>query len=489
MLAKNRNDLIELCGSVLLCVLSACAVGPDFTPPDAPPVTHYTNGDDPTNTVSADGEAQHFSPGAKIDAAWWKLFKSQKLDAVMNEAITNNPGLDAAEANLRQSQDNLRSGYGVFFPEIDADAGASRQKSTPIKAGIDFPPSIFNLFTLSATVSYTLDIFGGNRRMIEALGAEADMAQATEQATYLTLESNIANTVIAKAAYRAEIEATQQLIDMQKEQVKLAEIQERAGTVPYSTVLSLRSQLASYEAKIPQLQQKLTQSDDLLATLTGHVPSEWKMPDIDLADLTLPNDLPVSLPSDLVRQRPDILIAEATAHTASANVGVATAAMFPDVTLNGSFGNNSITTNTLFTSNSNFWSMGAAATMPVFDAGTLWFRREAATENYRQVMDLYRQTVLAAFAQVADTLRALEHDTATLRADEDALASAQQALHLVQANYQAGLATYLDVLNADSQYHQAKIAELQTIAIRYQDTTALFAALGGGWWNATKEEK
>jgi len=475
-------------GVELLCLLSGCAVGPDFLRPAAPPVTHYSNGADPEVTASVGGTAQHFAPGAKVAADWWRLFNSSQLDAVISEAIANNPGLEAAQASLRQSQNNLRSGYGIFYPEIDANAGATRQRYNPIKAGQDMPASVFNLFTLSATVSYALDVFGGERRMVEGLGAEVDVARATEQATYLTLSANIANTVIAKAAYRAEIEATAQLIEQQKEQVALAEVQAQAGTVPYSNVLSLRSQLASYEATVPQLEQKLTQSDDLLATLAGHTPAEWSPPEVDLADLVLPSDLPVSLPSDLVLQRPDILAAEATAHAASANIGVATAALLPSVTLSGSLGTNGTSTSNLFAANGNFWSIGANAVQPLFDGGTLWFKRKAAIDNYQQAMATYRQTVLSAFGQVADTLRALDHDAAVLRAEEEALSTADQALHLVQANYKAGLATYLDVLIADAQYQQAKIADLQALAVRYQDTAALFAALGGGWWNAKRED-
>jgi len=485
MSARNRT---LYSGVALVCALSGCAVGPDFFEPTAPPVTHYANGADPVETTSAGGAVQHFTPGAKVDADWWRLFKSPKLDAVIMEAIANNPGLEAAEANLRQSQNNLRSGYGIFYPDINASGGASRQKTTPIADGQGLPPSIFNLFTLSATVSYALDIWGGERRMVEGLGAEVDVAKATEQATYLTLSANIVNTVIAKAAYADEIEATKQLIDLQTEQVKLAEDQAQAGTVPYSNVLSLESQLASYEATLPQLQQKITQSDDLLATLSGHAPAEWNPPEISLADLALPGDLPVSLPSELVRQRPDILVAEATTHAASANIGVTTAALLPSVTLNGSFGANSTSTNNLFSSNGNFWGFGAAATTPLFDGGTLWFKRKSAIESYKQTTAAYRQTVLGAFGQVADTLRALDHDAAALKAEDKALAAADQALQLVQANYKAGLTTYLEVLNADVQYHQAKIANLQTIAVRYQDTVALFAALGGGWWNTTPKD-
>src|SRR5208283_3391856 len=224
--------------------------------------------------------------------------------------------------------------------------------------------------------------------------------------------------------------------------------------------------------------------DDLLATLVGHVPAEWSPPEVGLADLVLPSDLPVSLPSDLVRQRPDILAAEATAHAASANIGVATAALFPSISLSGSYGGNGTSTNALLSSRGNFWALGVNATATLFDGGTLWYKRQAAIDGYQQAMALYRQTVLNAFGQVADTLHALDHDAAVLQAEEEALGAAREALHLVQANYEAGLATYLDVLIADAQYHQALVGELQAIAARYQDSVALFAALGGGWWNA-----
>jgi NodT family efflux transporter outer membrane factor (OMF) lipoprotein len=470
-------------GMLLLCAATGCAVGPNFVRPKSPPVMHYSNGTDPQETPVAGGVAQHFTVGANISADWWRLFNSPQLDAVVAEAIAHNPGLEAAQANLRASEDNLRSGYGIFYPQIDAAAGATRQRYSALKIGENVPGSVFNLFTLSASVSYALDIFGGQRRLIEGLRAESDVAGATEQATYLALSANIVNTVIAKAAYREEIAVTQELINLQRDQVKLAEVQAQAGTVPYSNVLSLRSQLAAYEAAIPQLEQKLVQSDDLLATLAGRVPSEWSPPELDLADLVLPSDLPVSLPSELVRQRPDILVSEAMAHAASANIGVATAALLPNITLSGNAGTNSTSMGTLFGPNAKFWSLGANATAPVFEGGTLWFRRKAAINAYQQAMALYRQTVLSAFAQVADTLRALDHDAAALRADGAALATAEQALHLVQANYEAGIATYLDVLNADMQYQQARNADVQATAVRYQDTVALFTALGGGWWS------
>jgi len=253
---------------------------------------------------------------------------------------------------------------------------------------------------------------------------------------------------------------------------------------PATPALVTVRQLEVYEATIPVLDQKIAQSDDLLATLTGHAPGEGSAPHVELADLTLPGDLPVSLPSEFVRQRPDILAAEASAHSASANTGVATAAMLPNFTLSGAYGTNGTALSTIFASEGNFWSLGAGVVAPVFGGGTLWFKRKAAFDNYQQTMALYRQTALGAFQQVAETLRALDNDAKTLAAEQDARSTAGQALHLVQANYKSGLATYLDVINAVAQYHQATINELEAVAVSYQGTVALFAALGGGWWNA-----
>jgi NodT family efflux transporter outer membrane factor (OMF) lipoprotein len=491
MSAQNRQaraaSLRAVCVALPL-LAGGCAVGPNFDRPAAPPVTQYTHDAQPTETVSAEGTAQRFELGKVVTADWWRLFQSGSLDAVVTEAIANNPGLDAAAANLKASQNNLRSGYGIFFPSVDANAGAARERYSTANIGQSTSGSIFTIFTLSTSVSYALDVFGGQRRLVEELHAQVDVAHANDQAAFLALTGNIVNTVIARAAYHAEIEATRQLIDLQKEQVRLAEIQSQAGTVPYSNVLTLRSQLSSNEATIPQLQQKSTQSAHLLAALTGHVPAQWKAPDLKLTDLTLPSELPVSLPSDLVRQRPDILAAEATAHAASANIGVATAAMLPSVTLSGGAGAASNSASALFPANGKAWNVAADITAPLFQGGSLWYKRKAAINDYQQAMALYRQTVLTAFEQVADSLRALDHDAQALLAEDAALADADQALHLIQANYQAGLANYIDVLIADAQFHQAIVADIQAIAVRYQDTVALFAALGGGWWNTAGED-
>ena len=469
---------------LLVLTLVGCAVGPDFVRPTPPTVDRYTRGAEPTATVSADGQTQQFIKGAEVVADWWRLFGSEKLDACVKGAVANNQSLQAAQASLRQSENTLRAGYGIFFPQMNAAFDASRQKSSPSNIGSSFPSTIFNLFTLSASVSYALDVFGGERRAVEGLHAQADVQQALVLGTYLTLTGNVVNTVIAQAGYREQIKTTEQIITLTKEQAQITETQARAGIVPYASVLSLRSQLAAVEATLPPLRQKLIQANHLLATLAGRTPAEWSAPEIHLADLTLPRNLPITLPSDLVHQRPDILAAEAQLHGASASVGVATAALFPSITLNGSYGQSSTSMDSLFSTSGNFWSLGANVTAPVFHGGTLWFQRKAAIEEYQQSLANYRQTVLSSFAQVADTLRGLENDAETVRAQAEALKAAEEALRLIQANYQAGTVNYLQILIADGQYHQAQIGYLQALAQRLQDTVALFVALGGGWRSA-----
>ena len=471
--------------SAILALMGGCAVGPNFVRPTPPDTDRYTHEAQSEATVAADGQAQHFTPGAEITADWWRLFKSPQLDAVVRQAISNNPTLQAAEASLRQSQDNLRSGYGLYFPQGQAGVSASRQLTAPAQQGSQTSGSIFNLFTASGTISYTLDVFGGKRRTVEGLRAQADSQRYESKAAFLALSANVVNTSIARAAYAAQIRATEQLIDLENQQLHLAETQARAGTAPYSTVLSVRSLIAANQALLAPLNQNASQAEHLLAMLEGVVPSKANLPDIDLAELSLPADLPLSLPSDLVNQRPDILLSEALMHVASANIGIATAAMFPSFSLSGTYGGASTTLANL-SAVSKFWSIGPTATTPVFQGNSLWYVRRASIDAYQQSQANYRQTVLGAFEQVADTLKALEHDAEGLQAQVEARRAAGEALNLLQVNYRAGLVAYPDVLAADVQFHQATLGYLQAVAQRHQDTVALFVALGGGWWNEVR---
>jgi len=467
---------------------AGCAVGPNYVQPDPPKDSSYTAGPVPKTTAVAEGQAQRFEAGRQVTADWWRLFENPKVDALIGQAIADNPNLQAAQATLRQSQDILRAGYGIFIPQIGGNVAASRQTSNPKLIGSTAPSSVFNLFTLSATVNYALDIWGGQRRQIEGLRAQMEAQRFTVAGTYTMLAGNVVNTAIAQAAYRAQIRATEDLIIIEKEQVSITRAQAEAGTVPFSNVLSLQSELASTQATLPPLRQKIDQATHLLAALLGRAPADFSSPSdargLEIKDFKLPENLPVSLPSALVHQRPDILLAEAQLISANAQIGVATAALFPSLTLNSTVGMNSTSAANIFRSDNLFWSLGANLAGPIVDGGTRWYQRKAAIEAHDAVLANYRQTVLSALAQVADALRALEHDAETLNAQADSVHATSNALRLTQINCQTGIATYLQLLVADQQYHQATLAYVQAQAQRLQDTVALYVALGGGWWSA-----
>jgi NodT family efflux transporter outer membrane factor (OMF) lipoprotein len=468
-------------GAAALLLASACAVGPDFKPPAPPQVAGYGHDADPSRTINAAGVAQRFDEDAELPADWWHLFASPALDRAVEAALAGSPTVEVAQARLRQAQDQLRAGYGIFYPSLDADFSATREKYSPQRLGQAGPGRLFSLLTLSASVSYALDVFGGRRREVEQLGALVDQQREQLRAANLSLSANVANAVIAQAAYQAQIDATHEIISLQSEQLRLAQVRAEAGTIPYSDVLSLQSQLAATRATLPQLEQQRVHSLDLLASLSGRFPAESPAPEVSLTDLRLPEQVPLSLPSALAHHRPDILAAEATLHAASAGVGIATAALFPSVTLGAAYSAASPSAGELFATGGRGWSVGGDIAAPLFEGGTLWFQRKAAVEAYDQARASYRQTVLDAFAQVADVLRALEHDAQTVEARAQARAAAQRALQLVQINFDSGLVGGTELLLAQSQYQQARITELEALALRDQDTVALFAALGGGW--------
>jgi NodT family efflux transporter outer membrane factor (OMF) lipoprotein len=461
--------------------IAGCAVGPNFKVPPTPNVDRYDRTPEPASTVAANGIAQRFERATSVPGNWWDLFHSSQLNAEVERALSGNLDVKAAQANLRTSQDSLRAGYGVFAPQLDAHASAQRTRYSPQGIGQNFSGTVFNLYTLSASVSYVLDVFGGNRRALEALRAEHDFQDHTVAATYLTITGNVVNTVIARAAYRDQQNVTQEIRDALREEVAITEARVKAGTASYASELALQSQLATIEATIPALQLKMDQADHLLALLCGEAPPDATEVIVALADLRLPDTLPVELPSALVHKRPDILAAESQLHASSARIGVATAALFPSVELSGAYGRESTSTHNLFGANSKAWNAGTSITAPIFHGGTLWYERKAAIDSYEQSLASYQKTVLTAFAQVADVLRALEHDAEVVVADAEAMNASDEALQLIQYNYQAGLVDYLQVLIASLQDFQAKNAYIGALAQRYQDTVALYVAMGGGW--------
>lgn len=468
----------------LICAgLFGCALGPDFRRPDPPAGEHVLKKEQTPDSLQADAKEQHFDHQADLPGTWWTRFQSVEIDALVAQALVRSPGLHAAQATLRQSQDSLRAGHGVFFPQIGASLASSRQNSlVDLGQGLK-STGPYNLSTLGANVSYVPDLFGAQRRTVEALGAVVDLQHDTMLATYLSLTSNVVNTGIARAGYQAQRDATLAIIRMQDEQIRLAQTQYDAGTATYSAALTLKAQQATNAAAVAALEQRIDQSDHLLALLCGQTPAQFTSPPIALEHIALPAELPDALPSTLARHRPDILAAEASLHQASAEIGVATADLFPSLTLGGTAGVGSNTIAGLLHAGTRFWSAQANLAGSIFNGGTQWYTRKAAIDAYDAALAQYQETVLTALAQVADTMRALDHDAQALRAQVDALTAASENEKLTRTNYEAGTAGYLDLLTADAQYQQARIGYLGAVAQRLQDTVALYAALGGGWWH------
>lgn len=469
-----------------------CAVGPDFHEPDAPAVSAYTPAPLPAETATAPGPAgaaQQFISNADVPAQWWMLFRSEALDRLVREALANSPTLTAAQARLRQARENLRAEQGAAAPSVDAKLSAQRQRFSPTTMGQPNAPSyVFDLFNASVGVSYTFDAGGGWLREIEAAQARVDYQQFQLEAAHLTLSANVVTTAIREASVRAQIEAVTEILSAQTRQLDIVERQRQLGGASLADVLAQRTQLAQTQATLLPLEKELAMSRHLLAVLTGRFPGAASLPEFRLESLTLPVELPLSVPSALVRQRPDIRAAEALWHQASAQIGVAAAGLYPRITISGSYGSQANDAGDLFAGRSSMWSVGAALLQPIFHAGELSARRRAAVAAGEQAEAVYRETVLRAFQNVADVLRALDVDARQLAALSQVESVARESLELTQKQYALGGANYLLLLNAERQYQQARVNRVQAQAARYADSAALFQALGGGWWNRPPDE-
>jgi NodT family efflux transporter outer membrane factor (OMF) lipoprotein len=469
-----------------LLVLSACAVGPDFIAPLVPTSAGYTPEAQPAATASVDvagGAAQKFELGRDIPGEWWKVFHSKELDSLIAQALRANPSLQAAQAALWQAKENLYAQRGKLLPSVDANASAERQQLSPAEFGQPGGPLLFNLFQATVSVSYVPDVFGGQRRQIEANAAQADYQRFELEATYLTLTSNVVTAAIAEASLRGQIEATLDIIKAESDQLVVVQHQFEVGAATRADVLTQQSEVATEQATLPPLQKQLEQQQHVLLALIGRFPNQARNDHLTLALFQLPTHLPVSLPSQLVEQRPDVRAAQAQLHQASADVGVAVAARLPQLNLTGDYGSAALTTATLFSPSTIVWDIAASGTQPIFHGFTLLHQQRAAEAGYDMAQAQYRNTVLAAFQNVGDVLRALQLDAATLKAQEAAVRAASATLELSQGQYRLGAVAYVILLNAQRSYQQARLALVQAQADRYADTAALFQALGGGWWN------
>jgi NodT family efflux transporter outer membrane factor (OMF) lipoprotein len=466
-------------------ILSSCAVGPDFRLPDMATPGHYTAAPLPPQTVSVTSEstaAQRFAFAENLQGEWWTLFCSPELDLMIKQGLADSPTLTAAQAALRKAEEDLQATSGsVLYPAVNAGLQAARQQTSG--NATTGPSSTFNLYNASVGVSYTLDLFGGSRRQIEAYQAQVDYQRYIFEATYLTLTANIVTTAIQEASLRAQIAATRYILAAQQKQLDVITKQLELGAVSKTAVLSQETELAMTRAGLPPLEKQLYLTGHALSVLIGKFPGEGKLPEFNLASLHLPESLPVSLPSVLAQQRPDIRASEAMLRQACAAVGVATANLYPQITLSGGYGFQAIATDVLFNGQSVVWNLGAGLLQPIFRGGELTARRRSAIAAYDQATAEYRQTVLKAFQNVADVLRALETGARTLQAQVQAEAAAKEALALIEKQYELGAVSYPALLIAQRDYQKTRINVIVAQAQRYADTAALFQALGGGWWN------
>jgi NodT family efflux transporter outer membrane factor (OMF) lipoprotein len=485
LICKSR--VRPLIAALALLPMAGCAVGPNFKRPDAPDVSDYTAHPLPATVASTNvsgGEAQRFAKGSDISADWWTLFHSKPLNELIELSLTNNHDFKAAQAALSVARENVLAQRGAYYPSVTASFSATRQRqSGQIAPTLNSNAFLYNLFTPQVSVAYVPDVFGLNRRTVESLEAQQQEVRFQMAATYNTLTANVVVTAIQEGSLQTQIDATHELIDINSNMLQILQYQFDKGYANRLDVAAQESQLAQVAATLPPLLKQSAQLRDLLAVLAGQFPNQAPEEKFELSSLQLPEQLPVSLPSELVRQRPDVLQAEANLHDASAKIGISIANRLPNIALTANAGSTAAAMDQLFTSGTGFWGLGAAATAPLFQGGTLLHQERAAKAAYTQAAEQYRSTVLTAFQNVADTLTALEQDAEALKAAAAAADAAKVTLDLAQRQLQDGYAGYLALLSAEQAYQQGRINLIQAQASRYADTAALFQALGGGWWH------
>jgi NodT family efflux transporter outer membrane factor (OMF) lipoprotein len=468
-------------------LLAGCAVGPDFHVPAAPETSGYTKEPLASRTSSTDtptGQPQHFDKGRDIPQEWWTLFKSPKLNALIQRSLKSNPNLQSAIATLRVTKEAVYAQQGKFFPVAQANFNPTRQQTSSVLAPVlNSGENPFDLHTAQVEVSYVFDVWGLNRRTVESLKALADTQNFQVEAAYLTIAANVAIAAITEASLRGQIDATNELIANNTKMLDILRHQLEVGYADRLVVAAQEAALAQVKATLPPLRKGLAQQRDLLTALTGANAGQEPHETFKLADLQLPNDLPVSLPSQLIEQRPDIRAAESQLHSASAQVGVAIANMLPNFTITANAGYISTALAGLVSPANAFWLVAGNATQTIFDAGTLLHTERGAQATYDAAAWSYRATVVGALQNVADTLRALQNDADGLKAARDFQRAARVTFDLSQKQLNFGLADELFLLTAQQTYLQAEIQVVQARAARLTDTAALFQALGGGWWN------
>jgi len=480
--------------ALALAAVSACAVGPDFKRPPAPPAPNYGSAPVSTDMAAADtagGATQRLVKDLDIPNQWWTLFRSPQLNLLVEAALKGSPDVGAAQAALRQAHELYAAQWAGLFPTVQGGATGDRSQfpAATLTSPTTAPNSTYTLFTAQLTLSYVPDIFGGTRRAVEQAKAQVESTRFQLEATYLTLSSNVVVTAVQEASLRGQIAATERLLELQHQLTEKIRQQRALGTADDLDLLAQQALEAQTAQTLPPLQKQLGQTRDALTALLGRLPSDEPRETFTLNELTLPTELPVSVPSKLIEQRPDVRQAEENMHAASAAVGIATADMLPQFSINADVGSSALKLQKLFSPYTAFWDVGASLSETLFDAGALYHRRRAAVAALDQAGAQYRAAVILACQNVADTLRALRSDADALTASNEAARAAQSAFDLAQRQKNIGTISLVAVLNAEQTYRQAELSLVQAQANRYADTAGLFQALGGGWWNRIKESQ
>jgi NodT family efflux transporter outer membrane factor (OMF) lipoprotein len=484
----------RLTASVLSACLAACAVGPNFKKPPAPPSSAADYGSAPMQgAIASTDSPQQLVPGMDIPSQWWTLFQSPKLNRLVEQALQGNPDVGAAQAALRQAHELYAAQWSSMLPSIQGGFSGSRNKNAvgTIANPTNLPQAspYYNLFTAELTLSYYPDIFGATRRAIELSKTQVDAGRYQLEATYLTLSSNVVVTAIQEASLRGQIAATARLLELQHQLTEKVQRQRALGTVNDLDVLAQQALEAQTGQMLPPLQKQLGQTRDALTALLGRLPADAPPETFELSDLHLPAELPVSVPSQLIEQRPDVRLAQENLHAASASVGIAIANRLPQFSISGDIGSTALNLKQLFSPYTGFWDVGASLTETLFDAGALRHKNRAADAALDQANAQYRAAVILACQNVADTLRALQSDADAEKAGVQAQRSAKAAFDLVQRQRALGSINIIVVLNAEQAYQQAELGLIQTRANRFADTAGLFQALGGGWWTRKEEPR
>lgn len=462
-------------------LLAACAVGPNYQRPALDAAAGYQP---PSQSTPQAAGAPAIVVGQDVSAEWWRAFGSDDLDALVDQALKANPTLEAAKYALRVAHEAVMAQRGAYYPTVALSTQPSRQQFAPnLASPTASGAELYTLTTTQVSVSYTPDLFGANRRAVESLVAQQDAQRFELEAARLTLVSTVVTTAVQDGLLYDQIEATKAIIADQQRSLDSFRRQAELGQASQADLAAQEAQLAQAQAALPPLEKAYALNRDLLASLVGKTPAEAPDVHFDLASITLPASLPLSVPARLVQQRPDVRFADAQLHAASAQIGVAEAARLPNLDIEAAAGSATLGLGAQFNTAAAFWSIAGTLTQPVFEGGTLLHRQRGAEEAYKQAAAQYQATVVGAFQNTADALHALKSDAEAEQADAVAEQADARSLEIARRQQALGDVSALSVLAAEQTYDQAKLTELQAKADRYDDAAALFQALGGGWWN------